>query len=333
MTKLKSTSKVVGVVGSDGFLGQSLVGVLRDAGHTVHTYDLFPKSAQTSHIDVTDMKSLRGMVASDFLVVLAAEHRDDVRPPSRYTEVNVGGAQNICLAAEELGIRHIIFTSSVAVYGFAPPNTSERGDINYFNEYGRTKYLAENVFRAWFSEDDDKRSLTIIRPTVIFGPGNRGNVYNLIKQIATKRFLMFGDGENIKSIAYVENVASFLSYSLTFAEGLQVFNYVDKPDLNMNQLVNIIRLELFGRSGTAWRMPAVLGIALGYLFDALSFLLRRPLPISSIRVKKFMSTTQFSSLTDNSGFVAPFSLDSALRKTIRHEFIMTSSDPAKSSDD
>lgn len=49
---------------------------------------------------------------------LAAEHRDDVRPISLYDEVNVGGAQNVCVAANELGIEHIILTSSVSIYGF-----------------------------------------------------------------------------------------------------------------------------------------------------------------------------------------------------------------------
>ena len=61
---------------------------------------------------------------------LAAEHRDDVRPISLYDEVDVGGAQNVCAAANELGIECIIFTSYVSIYGFperpldetAPPN-------------------------------------------------------------------------------------------------------------------------------------------------------------------------------------------------------------------
>ena len=56
-----------------------------------------------------------------------------------------------------------------------------------------------------------ERSLVIIRPTVIFGKGNRGNVFNLFNQINKGLFAMIGDGENIKSMAYVKNVASFLN--------------------------------------------------------------------------------------------------------------------------
>ena len=83
-------------------------------------------------------------------------------------------------------------------------------------------------------EDPKIRSLVIVRPTVVFGEGNRGNVYNLLRQIASRRFLMFGDGRNKKSMAYVENVAAFIEYSLSFKKGVHIYNYIDKPDFDMN---------------------------------------------------------------------------------------------------
>jgi nucleoside-diphosphate-sugar epimerase len=116
---------------------------------------------------------------------------------SLYDEVNVKGAENVCNACLKLGIKKIIFTSSVAVYGFAPIGTDETGKINYFNDYGRTKWLAEEKYRAWL-KNDPENSLTIIRPTVVFGEQNRGNVYNLLRQIAEGRFLMVGKGTNKK---------------------------------------------------------------------------------------------------------------------------------------
>ena len=128
----------------------------------------------------------------------------------------------------------LIFTSSVAVCGFAPADTDESGKSNYFNDYGRTKYLAEQVYKAWQAEDLEIRTLVIVRPTVIFGEGNRGNVYYLLQQIALGRFLMFGDGTNRKSMAYVENVIAFIEYSLSFKPGLHIYNYIDKSDFDMN---------------------------------------------------------------------------------------------------
>jgi nucleoside-diphosphate-sugar epimerase len=262
-------------------------------------------------------------------VNLAAEHNDDVRPVSLYDEVNVQGAQNLCEAAREKGIERVVFTSTVAVYGFAPAGTDESGEINYFNDYGRTKWLAEEVYREWQAEDPQRRSLVIIRPTVVFGEQNRGNVYNLLRQIASGRFVMVGNGLNHKSMAYVENVAAFLEYSLSFPPGVHVYNYIDQPDFDMNSLVSTARglLKSSSHGGSnggsnGWlRLPYALGLAAGYVFDGLALATGRALPISSIRVKKFCATTQFGTSVAKTGFIPPVPLKEGLERTVRHEFL------------
>ena len=223
-------------------------------------------------------------------------------------------------------INRIIFTSSVAIYGFAPADTDESGEANYFNDYGRTKYLAEKVYKEWQAEDPDNRTLIIVRPTVIFGEGNRGNVYNLLRQIASRRFVMFGGGENKKSMAYVGNVAAFLDYSLSFKPGLHVYNYIDKPDFDMNTLISIARNTLFGKFDVGLRLPNFIGIGLGYFADFAAMLLQKPMPVSRVRVKKFMGTTQFASSVSDTGFVPPVSLEEGLARTLRYEFVEDNSD-------
>ena len=130
------------------------------------------------------------------------------------------GAQILCRVCEEKGINKIVFTSSVAVYGFAPSGTGEDGRINPFNEYGRTKALAEDVYRDWRRRDPDNRSLIIVRPTVVFGEGNRGNVYNLLNQINSGTFAMIGSGNNKKSMAYVDNLSAFLINVLSLMKNM-----------------------------------------------------------------------------------------------------------------
>ena len=319
----------VAIVGGAGFLGSRLVRRFRENGVSYRIFDLeFPESADSEcgYIDVETPSSLGVLSGHDCIVNLAAVHRDDVRPRSRYDDVNVKGAQNICQAARDNGIQKIIFTSSVAIYGFAPPETSESGEANFFNDYGRTKHLAECIYKNWYQEDPRNRTLVIVRPTVIFGEGNRGNVYNLLKQIASGRFLMIGNGRNKKSMAYVENVAAFLEYSLMFQPGLHLFNYIDKPDLDMNTLVRTARMVLFGKNNVGFRLPAAFGMSIGLLADLLSKISNKSFSISSIRVKKFVSTTQFSSSVGATGFIAPTSLPDALERTLAYEFIEDNSD-------
>ena len=316
-------TNLVGIIGGAGFVGSRLKARLDKGGIVSNSYDIdLSNKVDTSiYCDVEDTSTLDQLDRVDTIINLAAVHRDDVRPLSRYDDVNVQGALNVCEAARKHGINRIIFTSSVAIYGFAPADTAESGEPNYFNDYGRTKYLAEQVYKKWQAEDPVNRTLVVVRPTVIFGEGNRGNVYNLLKQVASGRFAMFGNGRNRKSMAYVENVAAFLEYSLSFKPGLHIYNYIDKPDFDMNTLVSEARKTLFGKNNVGLRLPAFLGMAIGYFADFVAKLTGKTLPVSSIRVKKFMGTTQFASSVSETGFVPPISLAEGLARALRYEFL------------
>lgn len=315
---------MIDLIGGSGFIGTRLGQRLQDRGEPFRLIDKaashrFPEHHQFA--DVRDPDSLHRWMSGGAVVNLAAEHRDDVRPLSLYDDVNVQGARNVCQVATEKGVRTLVFTSTVALYGFAPPNTDETGAINPFNAYGRTKWEAEQVYREWFEADPANRTLVILRPTVVFGEQNRGNVYNLLRQIASGRFVMVGSGQNVKSMAYVENIAAFLEYSLFFAPGCYVYNYVDKPDIDMNTLVGSVRERLGAPRDVRFRLPYALGMAAGLAFDVAAGVTRRSFPISSIRVRKFCATTQFATSIADTGFVAPVSLDEGLRRTVHHEFL------------
>lgn len=311
------------VIGGAGFVGSRLADVFERLCVDYRLFDIKAKfnHSDITYLDVEDVNSLDSLNGSSCFINLAAVHKDDVRPISRYDDVNVQGAINLCNQARKLDVKKIIFTSSVAVYGSAPVNTDESGAINFSNDYGRTKYEAEKVYKAWQSEDPEGRLLVIIRPTVIFGEGNRGNVYNLFNQIASKRFVMIGNGKNIKSMAYVENVALFLNTALTFPPGQHIYNYVDKPDLNMNELVSLTRNILFKKNNVGLSLPASIGKFLGLLSDLLAYLTGKSLPVSSIRVKKFQDTTQFLSSAHETGYKPSVSLEEGIMKTLTYEFI------------
>ncbi|MTA41286.1 MAG: NAD-dependent epimerase/dehydratase family protein, partial [Actinobacteria bacterium] len=282
-----------------------------------HTY---PEKSKIA--DIRFLDSIRNtIVDSDVIINLAAEHRDDVRPLSLYDQVNVGGARNICLVASARNVKTIVFTSSVAVYGFAPIGTDESGKIAPFNDYGRTKYEAEQIFRDWQAEVPSERALVIIRPTVVFGEQNRGNVYNLLRQIALGKFVMIGNGENRKSMAYVENVAAFIQYSINFNPGVHTFNFIDKPDFTMNQLVASVKRILGKSEKIGFRLPIAMAYAIGKVFDWVAAVSGKRLAISSIRIRKFCANSVYNAAITSTGFVPPVSLAKALEQTIRYEFI------------
>ena len=311
------------VIGGSGFVGTNLCQQLALKQQDFEIIDLkmsnkFPEKCKVA--DVRDIQTLRETVTGDVVVHLAAIHRDDIRDKSEYYQTNVGGAENVALVCEEKRIKKIVFTSTVAVYGFAQPGTDETGAINPFNEYGRTKFEAEEKLRSWHAKDEN--SLIIMRPTVIFGEGNRGNVFNLLNQIASGKFVMVGRGENKKSMAYIGNVVKFLETCISTKKKYGVYNYVDTPDLTMNQLVSQVRAKLKGKTGVGPRLPFWLGIILGYSADLVAKLSGKKLPVSSIRVKKFASSTEFRTAKGSlDNFSAPFQLKEGIERTLQSEFI------------
>lgn len=312
----------IAIIGGSGFIGTRLVDrLVQNQNLSIIILDKveskkYPKLYQ--HCDITEIDSLRKTLNAevDVVINLAAEHKDNVYPVSLYFDVNVEGQKHICTVMDEYKIKKMIFTSSVAVYGFVTEDTDELGKINPFNDYGKSKYQAELVTHDWL---DDTKQFSVIRPTVVFGECNRGNVYNLLRQVASGKFLMIGKGENQKSMAYVENVAAFIEHLIEHGQGHQVFNYIDKPDFNMNMLVSVVNKAL-GKTGSVLRLPYSLGLLGGYIFDLLTKLTGRELPISSIRVKKFCARTQFKSRTDYLGFKPPYTLEEGLSKTVKYEF-------------
>jgi nucleoside-diphosphate-sugar epimerase len=313
------------ILGGSGFIGTSLCRLLIAAGHKLKIVDKLPSRNFLEYVSVADIRSLQALdsaiLSGNVIINLAAEHRDDVLPLSLYDEVNIGGACNICEIARKKNIKKIIFTSSVAVYGFAPIGTDESGRIAPFNDYGRTKYEAELIFKAWQAEAPNERTLVIIRPTVVFGEQNRGNVYNLLRQIASGKFVMVGNGENRKSMAYVENVAAFIEHSISFKPGIHIYNYIDKPDFTMNQLVGSVKRILGQSKNISFRIPFAVGYAIGRAFDLLAGFTGKRFAISAIRVRKFCANSVYNTAIDETGFVPPVSLEVAIEQTIRHEFI------------
>ena len=308
------------VIGGSGFIGTQLIEILK-GNNRVRNYDkvmstTFP--GLTEILDVRDKDSLRKIADdTDVVILLAAEHKDNVSPVSLYYDVNVEGTKNLLEVMDEKNIKNIIFTSSVAVYGLDRDNPGETAEVSPFNHYGKSKWEAEEVLKQWFDRAPENRTLNVIRPTVVFGENNRGNVYNLLKQIKSGRFLMIGKGRNKKSMSYVGNIIQFINYLLVKdLKGYNVFNYADKPDLSTAELVELIYSSM-DRKKAPLQIPYVVGYLGGLFFDIMAKISGRTFPVSAVRIKKFCATTQFpADKVAATGFKAPFTLQEGLTKTI-----------------
>src|SRR5262249_54553932 len=134
-----------------------------------------------------------------------------------YFWTNVTGAIEVCRFADRIGARRLTFTSSISVYGPANEPRDEHGPFTPDTAYGRSKLLAEKIQLNWQAAREG-RQLIIVRPAVIFGPGERGNFTRLAAVLRARRFVFPGRNDTIKACAYVGELVR----SMLFARALDV---------------------------------------------------------------------------------------------------------------
>lgn len=310
------------VTGGSGFLGTHLVERLLDDGYTVRVLDpVAPPDPRVEHfvgrLDDVDVlnRALRDVTT---VFHLAAEHADDVSPRSRYYTVNVDGTRAVLDACTRNGVKRVVFTSTVAVYGMQLDGADEDAPTVPFNDYGASKLQAEQLVAQW-TDDGLERHAVIVRPSVIIGPGNRGNVHNLFDQVRRRGPLVIGDGSNYKSMAYVDNVADFLVHCADTNARQAIFNYADKPDLSTRELV-ALAAPVLGHPGPVRHLPYALALVIGYAFDVVGKVTGRRFAVSAVRVRKFCASSVVDAARAHaSGFAPRRGLVDGVRAMLAHE--------------
>ena len=298
MTDQEFLSTVL-VIGSSGFIGSHLTQLLTSRGHRVIGLDA-QKSSENYGVDEFIQGDIRqpehvnqALRGVDAVINLAALHADFGHVPEEYFETNDRGMSILLEAMTTAHVNRLLFTSSIAVYGDRSDEVREETTPNPTSPYGSSKLAAEQRVNEWV-EADPQRSVRIIRPCVVYGERNVANMMNLIRQIDSGFFVLFGSGSNVKATAYVGNLvqAICMQYEQS-SPGLKLYNYADKPDMTVNKIVGVIRREL-GRPPSPLRFPLWLGRIAAAPFDLIMRTTGKNLPISSARVKKLARPTLVS---------------------------------------
>ena len=286
-------SKRILVTGGSGFIGSHLLPAMDQ--FDVINYDILPPTIESParYIkgDIFDGDLLTESLSEvDVVIHMAATHFDF---QENYFQTNVEGTKSLIAAVNSRNINKIIFLSTVAVYGKISKPTSEQELPKPNMPYGQSKWEAEQLLMEWASKDLT-RSLVIIRPTVVYGPNNFGNVFNLIKQIDSGFYFHIGRGDNIKSVAYVGNLVGNILQLISKSEpGIHVFNNSDSPQLSTRDLANRIAQKLERRIIIS--VPRRVANILAFPFELVKLITGRDFIISKSRVEKFCTPTHFLS--------------------------------------
>jgi len=313
------------VTGGSGFIGSYFSQRLRADGHHVTILDLVdpPEGTACDRFvkgDLRDPKACAAAVRNCARVIhLAAAHHDFGIPESTFYAVNEDGARVLSAAMDDASITDLCYYSSVAVYGDAPGELDEAKTPQPNSPYGGSKLKGERVLKEWTEKGGGRRCL-VIRPTVTFGPRNFANMYSLIRQIYTKKFLFVGDGSNIKSLSYVENIvdATFYLLALENRPPFDLYNYVEKPDFTSRQ-ISLAIFDSLGRRAPRFHIPMWLARLAALPFDAVIALTGKNLPVSGARIQKLFATqTKFEAdKVRRAGFVPKVALGEGILRMVR----------------
>jgi GlcNAc-P-P-Und epimerase len=200
------------ITGSAGFIGSALTAYLREIGRPVIGLDSVAEPAADSlRCDLTTLTedAFADIPRPSVIVHLAAVSKEPGSPWRDYFANNAEGTRRLCRAAEKAGVQNIVFTSSMMAFAAGPWRRAENDFLDADTAYGCSKLQAEEILRAWQAAEPGRR-LRIVRPGVIFGPGDQGNMRRLIRALSKGRFAYMGRQDTVKSCIYLKDMLRLL---------------------------------------------------------------------------------------------------------------------------
>lgn len=227
----------------------------------------------------------------DIIFNLAAVHRTPGHPDHEYFETNICGAENVTAFAEKNGISKILFTSSIAPYGAAEDMKAEDTLPTPNTPYGISKLVAEKIHQMWQARDN-KRELTIVRPGIVYGKGEHGNMTRLYNGMKGHYFMYTGRKDTIKACIYVKELVQFFKYRMidNSFPGTDIFNCTFEPAYNIEEICQTIQRA----TDMKRHIPLIPGGLLMAVATVLVPIGGKKIGIHPARVKKLMVSTNIS---------------------------------------
>lgn len=239
---MTSAADSVMVTGSAGFIGRSLTSHLRQNGRVVLEVDRAADPAEPGSAlrcdlaEITD-GSFAARQCPPTIVHLAAVCKEPGYPWRDYYVNNAEATRRLCRAADHAGVRNIVFTSTMMTFAAGPWRRSENDLCDPDTAYGCSKLQAEEILRAWQSAKPGRR-LRIVRPGVVFGPGDEGNLNRLVNALHRRRFAFIGRQDTVKGCIYIKDLVQLLTqliddngthdtYHAVYPEPTTIRNIVD----------------------------------------------------------------------------------------------------------
>lgn len=330
-----SSKKKALIFGGTGFIGLHFARhLLEEAGfEQIILADIKPPEEHPAHRFITGELAARRIVYQhcdvrqeiapqlesigadfDLIANFAAIHREPGHLFPEYYLTNLPGAVNVCDYAESIDCKRLIFTSSISPYGPSETPKDERSTPTPETAYGGSKLAAEWIHRTWQGKDKEQRRLLIVRPGVVFGPGEGGNVSRLVRAISKGFFVYAGNRNTRKAGIYVKELCHACWWCLNKqATGVCVYNLSMDPGPSVEEYVTTVEATL-GKKAFIPSIPPWVLLLTASVIGSVASLVGIKTGINYVRVRKLVrSNNILPNHLKSSGYVYNYTLATAMR--------------------
>lgn len=317
------------VTGAGGALGPVVVREFAAAGFAVRALgrtpldrSTFPDGVELGVADILDLPALRaGLARADTVVHMAALLHVINPAPSlagEYQRINVDGTQNVMRVATEMGVRRVVLTSTIAVYGYRSGGVLDEETIPIPSTmYAASKLEAERVALAVASADG--RSLaTILRLGAVYGASVKGNYRRLVLALSRGLFVGVGDGKNRRTLVHERDAARAAVIASKHPEAAgRIFNVTDGEFHTVREIVDAISRTIGRRTHTLFVPAAPARLAAGIIESGFRAV-RHQAPVNRATIDKFTEDVAVdgSRIQHELGFIPALDLAAGWAETI-----------------
>lgn len=259
------------ITGANGFIGSRLVSLLRDAGNRVYAaYRNLPKNYHEHDIAIGDMSKPiaweKYLSNIDVVIHCAArvhQMQDSAANNSLYFSVNRDATIALAEAAKDTSVKRFIFLSTIKVNG-----EGKKGIALHPNDtpqpqgaYAESKYEAEQALLKLTT--NSTMDTVIIRPTLVYGQGVKGNFASLIKLANLPVPLPLGGIENQRSFISVNNLCDLIQHCINEPKAAnKILLASDCNAISTSELLTLMReannqqRQLFSLPHWLWKLAS-----------------------------------------------------------------------------
>ncbi|MFM7904379.1 MAG: NAD-dependent epimerase/dehydratase family protein [Microcystis sp.] len=241
-------------------------------------------------------------------------------PEAEFIKVNTQGTANLVQQSIQAGVKHFIFISSIgAMTTQSDRILTENSPCHPDSPYGRSKLQAEQALIELAK--DSNMTWTILRPTLVYGSGNPGNMDRLMKLIKQGLPLPFGAIKNRRSFVFVGNLVAAIITCLDHPNAAnQIFLISDNQAVSTPQLIRLIAQQI-QQPCQLLPVPTTLLRFLGYLGDRVESITGKNFPFNTYNIDRLLGSLAVDSsyIQKTLDWQPPFTLEQGLAETIQPE--------------